>query len=110
MDAEVFHSLKNLSQGVASLAELFQTDASRSQWLTVDACGIHADFSRQRINKSLYEALVHSVDVVDVQRSFRKILLSKKRDYVCNHDSKKNIKLHFLKIKFNLALLSKLAF
>jgi len=74
MDAEVFHSLKNLSQGVASLAELFQTDASRSQWLTVDACGIHADFSRQRINKSLYEALVHSVGVVDVQGSFRKML------------------------------------
>lgn len=74
MDAEVFHSLKNLSQGVASLAELFQTDSSRSQWLTVDACGIHADFSRQRINKSLYEALVHSVDVVDVQESFRKMM------------------------------------
>ena len=74
MDAEVFHSLKNLSQGVAPLAELFQTDPSRSQWLTVDACGIHADFSRQRINKSLYEALVHSADVADVQGSFSKMI------------------------------------
>ena len=74
MDAEVFHSLKNLTQGVAPLSELFQTDPSRSQWLTVDACGIHADFSRQRINKRLYEALVHSADVVDIQGSFKKMM------------------------------------
>ena len=74
MDAEVFHSLKNLTQGVAPLSELFQTDPSRSQWLTVDACGIHADFSRQRINKSLYEALVHSPDVADIQGSFKKMM------------------------------------
>ena len=74
MDAEVFHSLKNLIQGVAPLSELFQSDPSRSQWLTVDACGIHADFSRQRINKSLHEALVHCADVVDVQGSFKKMM------------------------------------
>jgi len=73
MDAEVFHSLKNLSLGVAPLAELFQTDPSRSQWLTIDACGIHADFSHQRIDKSMHAALVHSVDLVDVQGSFRKM-------------------------------------
>jgi glucose-6-phosphate isomerase len=74
MDAEIFHSLKNLTQGVTPLAELFRTDPSRSQWLTVDACGIHADFSRQRINKTLYEALVHSAGIVDVQGSFRKMM------------------------------------
>jgi len=74
MDAEIFHSLKNLTLDVTSLTELFRTDPSRSQWLTVDACGIHADFSRQRINKTLYEALIHSADVVDVQGSFRKMM------------------------------------
>ena len=74
MDAEVFHSLKNLTQGVAPLSELFQTDPSRSDWLTIDACGIHADFSRQRINRTLYEALLHSVDVVDIRGSFRKMM------------------------------------
>jgi len=74
MDAEVFQSLKNLTHGLAPLVELFQTDPSRSKWLTVEACGIHADFSRQRINKSLYEALIHSVDVVDVQGSFSKMM------------------------------------
>jgi glucose-6-phosphate isomerase len=74
MDAEVFHSLKNLTQGVAPLAELFQTDPSRSQWLTVDACGIHADFSRQRISKPLHEALIHSTVVVGIQESFRKMM------------------------------------
>ena len=74
MDAEVFHSLKNLTTSVAPLAELFHTDPSRSQWLTIDACGIHADFSRQRVNKTLYGALIHSADVADVQGSFRKMI------------------------------------
>jgi glucose-6-phosphate isomerase len=74
MDAEVFHSLKNLAQGVAPLAELFHTDPSRSQLLTVDACGIYADFSRQRIDTTLFEALVHSADVADIRGSFRKMM------------------------------------
>jgi len=74
MDAEVFQSLKNLTHGLAPLVELFHTDPSRSQWLTVDACGIHADFSRQRVNKGLYEALIHSADIADIQGSFKKMM------------------------------------
>jgi glucose-6-phosphate isomerase len=74
MDAEVFQSLKNLTTSVTSLSELFQKDPSRSQWLTVDACGIHADFSRQRIDTSLFEALLHSAEVVDVRGSFGKLI------------------------------------
>ncbi len=74
MDAEVFHSLKNLTHGVAPLSELFQTDPSRIDWLTIDACGIHADFSRQRVNRTLHEALLHSADVVDIRGSFRKMM------------------------------------
>lgn len=74
MDAEVFDSLKNLTQGVAPLSELFQSDPSRSQWLTMDACGIHADFSRQRINETLYGALVHYVGVVDIRGSLTKMM------------------------------------
>ena len=74
MDAEVFHSLKNLAHGVAPLADLFQRDPSRSQLLTVDACGIRADFSRQRVDKTLFEALLHSADVVDIRGSFKKMM------------------------------------
>ncbi|PHX71775.1 MAG: glucose-6-phosphate isomerase [Acidimicrobium sp.] len=74
MDAEIFHSLKNLTLGVAPLAELFRTDPSRSDWLTIGACGIHADFSRQRINETLYEALVHSAGVVDIRGSLTKMM------------------------------------
>ena len=73
MDAEVFQSLKNLTASVASLSELFQRDPSRSQWLTVDACGIHADFSRQRIDLSLFEALCHSAEIMDIRGSFGKM-------------------------------------
>ncbi len=74
MDAEVFHSLKNLTHGVAPLSELFQTDPSRIDWLTIDACGVHADFSRQRVNRILYEALLHSADVVDIRGSLKKMM------------------------------------
>jgi glucose-6-phosphate isomerase len=74
MDAEVFQSLKNLATSVASLSELFQKDSSRSHWLTVDACGIHADFSRQRINASLFEALVHAAEVTDIRGSFESMI------------------------------------
>jgi glucose-6-phosphate isomerase len=74
MDAEVFHSLKNLTHGVAPLSELFQTDPSRIDWLTIDACGIHADFSRQRVNRTLHEALLHAADVADIQGSFKKMM------------------------------------
>ena len=74
MDAEVFQSLKNLATSVASLSDLFQKDSSRSQRLTVDACGIHADFSRQRIDASLFEALLHSADLVDIRGSFGQMI------------------------------------
>lgn len=74
MDAEVFHSLKNLAQGVAPLVDLFHADPSRSEWLTADACGIHADFSRQRINTTLFEALLQAADVADIHGSFTKMM------------------------------------
>jgi glucose-6-phosphate isomerase len=73
MEADVFHSLMNLTQGVAPLADLFRADPSRAQWLTIDACGIHADFSRQRISKPLRDALIHSAEVMDVQGSMKKM-------------------------------------
>lgn len=74
MDAEVFQSLKNLAISVASLSDLFQNDPSRSQWLTVDTCGIHGDFSRQRTDRPLFEALLHSADVVDIGASFGQMI------------------------------------
>lgn len=74
MDAEVFQALKNLAHGVAPLAELFRTEPSRSQLLTIDGCGLHADFSRQRIDTTLFEALLHSADVADIRGSFRKMM------------------------------------
>jgi len=74
MDAEVFHSLMNVAQGVTSLPDMFRTDPTRSEWLTIDACGIHADFSRQRVNKPLRDALIHSVDIMDIPGSFAKMI------------------------------------
>ena len=43
---------------IGTLAELFATDPGRADWLTVEACGILADFSRQRIDRDLFDRMV----------------------------------------------------
>ena len=70
IDASTVRSLQVLAAAVPSLAELFATDSNRSDWLTVDACGVHADFSRQHVSKDLFEALMKAVSLVDVSAKF----------------------------------------
>jgi glucose-6-phosphate isomerase len=53
-----------------TIAEMFSADASRATWLTVDACGIHADFSRQRIDRELFDALLAELAQIDVASKF----------------------------------------
>lgn len=70
IDASTIRSLRMLASTVPSLAELFAADSQRSEWLTVDACGVHADFSRQHISKDLFDALTNAVSLVDVSAKF----------------------------------------
>lgn len=53
-----------------TIAEMFSADSSRVNWLTLDACGIHADFSRQRIDRQLFEALIAELVELDVSGKF----------------------------------------
>ena len=61
MASDVVAELAALAHRVPSLSELFATDPQRDQWLTGDACGIYADFSRQRIDRPLFHALLDLV-------------------------------------------------
>jgi glucose-6-phosphate isomerase len=70
IDASTVRSLRLLATQVPSLTELFATDSQRNEWLTVDACGVHADFSRQHVSKDLFVALMKAVSVVDVPAKF----------------------------------------
>ena len=49
--------LRAKATSVATLRELFRTDTRRSELFTRDACGLHADFSRQLIDASFLQEL-----------------------------------------------------
>jgi glucose-6-phosphate isomerase len=55
---------------MATIAEMFSADPSRPDWLTVDACGIRADFSRQRIDRQLWNGLLEELAGLDVASKF----------------------------------------
>ena len=70
MDVSMVQSLEILASAVPSIVELFATDSHRSEWLTLDACGIHADFTRQHISSELFAALMEAVKKIDVTGRF----------------------------------------
>ena len=49
--------LRARATSVATLVELFREDSDRAASLTFDACGIHADFSRQLIDRNFLKDL-----------------------------------------------------
>ena len=69
MNSEVLQSLRAVSAHVGSLAELFAADPTR-EWLVLDACGIHADFSRQHVNRQLFEQMLSAAESVDIASRF----------------------------------------
>ena len=69
MNSEVLQSLRAVSTHVGSLAELFAADPTR-EWLVLDACGIHADFSRQHVNRQLFEQMLSAAESVDIASRF----------------------------------------
>ena len=54
--------LVNLASVVRPLSELFASSSTRARDFTFDAAGVHADFSRQRISKELWAALLSEVN------------------------------------------------
>ena len=70
LNASTVQTLESLASAVPSIIELFSADTDRSGWLIVDACGIHADFSRQHLSKDLFGGLVAAIGTVDVAGKF----------------------------------------
>ncbi len=59
--ANELQNLRVQSENLRSITELFAADSARASRFTVDACGIHADFSRQLISSSLLDSLLVAV-------------------------------------------------
>lgn len=70
MDASRIAMLETLAAATPTLVELFAEDEGRGENLSIDACGVHADFSRQQISVQLLDALIDVVAMVDVPAKF----------------------------------------
>ena len=65
--------LVNLARSVPSIAEMFQASPNRAEAFTVDAVGIHADFSRQRISGDLWAALFESAKECGIEANIARM-------------------------------------
>ena len=70
LNASTVQALETLANAVPSIVQLFAADANRSKWSTIDACGIHADFSRQHLSQELFGALVSAAQTVGIADKF----------------------------------------
>lgn len=70
MDSAALARLADAAQAVPSIADLFAADAGRSATLTFEGAGIHADFSRQQIDRGLLELLVAMARDMDIPGKF----------------------------------------
>lgn len=70
LNSSMLRSLEDLASAVPSIVEMFASDSQRSNWTTLDACGIHADFSRQHLSPDLFSALVDAAEKIDVLGKF----------------------------------------
>lgn len=60
-------AIQTAAKNVATLELLFAHSERRESWLTFDACGIHADFSRQLIDQELLAQLRIFAETVGVR-------------------------------------------
>ena len=70
MDGATLARLTDMAARVPSLRDLFVDDPSRADSLALAACGIWADFSRQRIDGPLFDALLEAAATADIPGRF----------------------------------------
>jgi glucose-6-phosphate isomerase len=71
VNAEELQKLRAQASQSPSIAGLFSQEPSRATMFTIDACGIHADFSRQLISGELLSSLVDVVESLRIPEKFR---------------------------------------
>lgn len=70
MNAEELLNLKTQAEQSLSISDLFARESNRPKQFTLDACGIHADFSRQLMSADLLGALLTVVSSLQVNKKF----------------------------------------
>lgn len=70
VNSEELEALRIQAQSENSVRDLFVREPQRAQEFTIDACGIHADFSRQLISSDLLTALRSLVEAEDIPALF----------------------------------------
>lgn len=73
MNSHELESLRTLAKSENSVRGLFLREAHRDGEFTIDACGIHADFSRQLLSSELLAALRSLVDAEGIQARFEEM-------------------------------------
>lgn len=74
MNARQLQSLVTLAGASSSLRELFVSEPQRAQRFTFDACGLHADFSRQLMNSALFDELILLTRELKIPQKFRDMM------------------------------------
>lgn len=74
MNAEVLLTLRAQAEQTRLIANLFAQEPSRTKQFTLDACGIHADFSRQLLSADLLQSLVQQVETLQIAEKFAGML------------------------------------
>ena len=70
MDSAALARLARAADAVAPIVDLFDADPDRSSSFSLDAVGIHADFSRQRIDRGLLDDLVSAATDAGIPARF----------------------------------------
>lgn len=86
MNAEELQILRAQASQSPLIAELFRQEPSRASTFTIDACGIHADFSRQLISGDLLATLL---DVVQSHRIAEKFQSMFAGDFINNTEQRR---------------------
>ena len=71
MNAEELQNLRARASQSTSIADLFRTEPERAETFTIEACGIHADFSRQLMSAELLSALLGTVNSLHISEKFQ---------------------------------------
>ena len=61
MTSDFFAASGEIARAVKPIPELFAQDAMRHEWLTIEGCGIYADFTRQKVDRPLMDVLFEFV-------------------------------------------------
>jgi glucose-6-phosphate isomerase len=74
VNVDELQSLRTQAKAVPTVRDLFTKEQNRAAQFTLDACGIHADFSRQLLSADLLAALQSIVEAQGIQARFEEMV------------------------------------